>query len=303
MMELKEMNSRYAIGEQLRFAAGQGGLPVAEFRNASATATVGVYGGHVMQFQPHDTRPVLSMSAHSRFEEGQAIRGGIPVCWPWFGACPADPKGPSHGFVRRQMWQVAGTGALSDGEHWLLLRIADDPKTREFWPHAFELNLRVTVGRTLSVELIAHNTDNEPVTITAALHTYFNISAAAGITIRGLEGCEYIDTVGVRTRRVQEGEIAIRGETDRIYLDTTGPCTILDPGFGRRIVVAKTGSRSTVVWNPWIAKSLRLQDFGAEEYHTMVCIETANADSDARTLAPGGSHRLQALIAVEPMPG
>jgi glucose-6-phosphate 1-epimerase len=299
--DLQSLNDAFAITEQIAFKVGPGGLPVAEIRNAHAAATVGLQGGHVISFQPHGEAPVLWVSGHSLYQPGKAIRGGIPICWPWFGPHPTDPAKPSHGFVRTAMWNVRATAAL-DGATQLRLSIADGEATYDLWPHAFWLQIVITVGAELRAELIARNTGDAPFTCGGALHSYFHVSDAGAIGIEGLDDCAYIDKVDRDERKVQRGPVTIAAETDRVYVDTTATCVIEDPGFDRRIRIAKAGSLSTVVWNPWVDKARRLPDFGDEEFRSMVCVETSNAAADVVTIAPGGEHRLRAVIGVEAMP-
>jgi glucose-6-phosphate 1-epimerase len=143
------------------------------------------------------------------------------------------------------------------------------------------------------------NRDATPFTYEAALHTYFHVSDAREVEVTGLEGVEFIDKVDAGTRKQQGAEpLRFTGETDRVFVQTTAPVTLHDPGMKRRIVVEKTGSLTTVVWNPWIAKSAAMADFGDDEWPGMVCIETANAGENAVTLAPGAVHLMSTLISV-----
>ena len=296
---IDSLNTEFAIPDHISFKSGPGDLTIAEISNSHATATVALLGAHVMSYQPKGHGPVLWMSKHSHVEVGRPIRGGIPVCWPWFAVHPTDSSLPNHGFVRTALWSVLATDALPNGATQIRLGISDTDATRCLWPHAFELEIRVTVGPRLTVDLIVRNKDAQAFTWAGALHSYFNVSNAADITIHGLDGCTYIDTVGSPARKVQQGPVTVSEETDRIYTDTEAECVIDDPGLKRRIHVAKEGSRSTVVWNPWTDKSKRMEDFGDDEYPGMVCVETAKAEEDGETVPAGGEHRLTAVISVE----
>jgi len=189
------------------------------------------------------------------------------------------------------------TRPVEGGATQVRLGLRDSDASRDLWPHSFELENVVTVGPELRVELVARNTGDAPWTCTAALHSYFRVSDVTQVTIHGLEGRYYVE--GTPERQLQSGPVTIDREVDRVYLDTTETCTIQDPGMGRRIHVAKAGSRSTVVWNPWIDKAGRLEDFPDDEYPHMVCVETANTRHDAVTVHPGAEHRLCARISVE----
>jgi glucose-6-phosphate 1-epimerase len=297
--EIERVNSEFAIMDHIQFDSGPGGLVIANVNNQHAAATIALQGGHVITFQPHGQEPVLFVSQRSRYEGGKAIRGGIPICWPWFGPHPTDDSQPAHGFVRFLPWTVLETHGPRDGISQLRLGLTDSPTTRRYWPHGFRLELIVTVGSALHVDLQIHNTDHDSWSCTGALHSYFPVGDVTHIAIEGLDGTDYIDKVDGGARKTQHGAIMIRGETDRVFLDTTTICTITDPGLSRRIVVEKRGSRSTVVWNPWIDKARLMADFGDDEYRRMVCVETANAIEDVIQVAPGATHTLGTTIDLE----
>ncbi len=293
------LNEQFAIAQHITFAATAGSLPVAQIRNSYATAAVAVQGGHVISFQPHGQQPVLWVSSLSAFDLGKTIRGGIPVCWPWFGAHPTDASKPSHGFVRAAMWQVRGTSVGPQDVTKIRLGLTESEASLALWRHAFDLEIVVTVGAQLQVELIARNPGDRPFVCGGALHSYYTVGDVRRIAIRGLDSCEYLDKVEGFKRKSQDGLVTIEGETDRVYLETAATCVIDDPALERRIGIAKAGSRTTVVWNPWIERAQQLADFGDDEYLSMVCVETVNADTDVATVAPGGEHRLSALIGLE----
>jgi len=299
---VQQLNDRFAVPGQVIFKLGPGGLPVAEITNPHASATIVLQGGHILAFQPHDQEPVLWVSRFSAYKAGQAIRGGIPVCWPWFGPHPTDPDKPGHGFARVMPWTVQAAQTLAGGATQLQLGLADHADTHILWPHAFELKILVTIGPELQIALITHNAGEQAFVCGAALHSYFRVSQVADVVIHGLEGGIYLDKVDQMRRKTQSGPVTLTSETDRIYLDSTQDCLIDDSGLARRIRIAKQGSRSTVVWNPWAAKAHSMADFGDHEYTEMVCVETANAAEDVVTVPSGGAHHLQAVISVEAIP-
>ena len=302
MNECEALNEQFARRGHLRFAPGPGGLTVAEIGNAAGSARLTLHGAHVLEFQPQGARPVLWLSGKSWFASDKPIRGGIPLCWPWFGAHPTDSALPAHGFARLSPWQVIETRAPSDTLTTLRLGLRDTDATRRLWDFAFEAILEVTVGAELTVALIMRNPGSVPYTVTAAMHTYFAVSAVTQVRVLGFDGCPCVDTVGgVRTPGVQAGPVTVQAETDTIFSACPGEAQIEDPAWGRRIRIRKAGSLSAVVWNPWIAKAKRMPDFGDDEYPGMICVETTNAPGDARTVPPGGEHRLQATIGVEPL--
>jgi glucose-6-phosphate 1-epimerase len=223
------------------------------------------------------------------------LRGGVPVCWPWFGARDGLP---AHGFVRTRLWEVRETSQDADEQVVLRLGTRDDANTHALWDHAFDLELVVTVGKTLSMALVTHNTGQAEFTITDALHTYFCVGDIAQATVQGLDGCTYLDKVQNFAQLKQAGDVEFTGETDRIYTNTTADCLIEDKLWGRSIRVAKQGSTSTVVWNPWSERAKAFTDMTASEFKDMLCVETCNAGPDQVTLTPGDTHTLEAMISV-----
>lgn len=296
---LDELRSRFAIPDRLRFESIPSGLIRAVVSADRAGAVVYLYGAHVAHYQPHGQAPVLFMSAGSALEPGRPIRGGVPICFPWFGPRAGDPVAPLHGFARTRWWTLDSASAGPDGGVTLEMSLRDDEDTRRIWPHAFALTFRVEVSGRLRMALEVRNPATEPVAFEEALHTYFAVGDARRVAITGLEGASYIDKAAAMTRRQQGGEpVRIRAETDRVYVNTVAPCMIDDPVLGRRIEVAKSGSNTTTVWNPWIAKARAMPDFGDDEWTGMVCVETANAADNAVVLAPGASHEMTQQVTV-----
>ncbi len=291
---LDALNAQFAMPGRLHFEAGPGGLPHARIAAGDYTAEVALQGGHVVSYGRVGAPPILWVSRQAVYVPGKAIRGGIPVCWPWFGPHPSDPSKPAHGFARVSMWSVAG--AHDDGAAVALtLRLGDDEATRALWPHRFTLELTVSVGEQLALALTTVNSGDETLIVGGALHSYFTVGDVTQASIIGLEGAAYLDQLSGQTY-TQVGPVTIGAEVDRIYSDSADACTIRDPSLGREIRVAKAGSRTTVVWNPWVEKARRLADFADDEYPAMLCVETANAPGDTVTLPPGGSHTLSATI-------
>ncbi|MFW6188799.1 MAG: D-hexose-6-phosphate mutarotase [Planctomycetota bacterium] len=294
-----ELNERFGLEGAVEFVEGPGGLTVARLRRSSAAATVALMGAHVLDYTPSGHGPVLWVSRHSRFKEGAPIRGGIPVCWPVFADQSDNPEMPLHGFARRKTWTVAATDEAEKGGAALELELRDDPQTLELWPHRFRLQLTVTLGRALRVDLVAQNTDEQPWQCTGALHSYFRVGDVKRVAVRGLDGVSYRDKTDEFRGKRQKGAVTIGAEVDRVYTDTTADCLIEDPVMERRIRVAKEGSRTTVVWNPWAEKARAMDDFGEAEYGEMLCVETANAADEVVRLAPGEQHALAAVISAE----
>ena len=290
----ESINRRHAISGHLRFVDSAPGLPVAEIITPSASARVALQGGQLLAWQPEGQPPVIWTSRAAVYQPGKGVRGGVPVCWPWFGG--REGLG-AHGFVRTRMWAVREAARDSSGQVVLRLGIGDDAATRAIWDHAFDLELIVTVGATLKLELVTRNTGLAPFSITEGFHTYFRIGDIHRTTVAGLDNTEYLDKVSNLSGQKQLGPVAFSGETDRVYLNTTATCSIDDPVLRRSIRVAKGNSASTVVWNPWTEKEKTFADMAAGEYAEMVCVETVNAGPEI-TLAPGAKHSLVASVSV-----
>jgi len=297
--EIEKLNREHGIAAQVRFEAGPGELVVAQVSNSLGTATIALQGAHVMTWAPRGQRPVIWLSRAAKFAPGKSIRGGVPVCWPWFGPHRTEPKFPGHGFARTVPWDVVDTRTLKDGSTQLTFRIQQNDTTRAQWLHASEALNIVTVGQILDIELATRNTGTAPFTIGDAFHTYFEVSDIRSCRIHGLGNSPYIDKLDSDKKKQQLGPVTIGEEVDRIYLDSTSDVLIDDPGMSRRIRIAKHGSRSSVVWNPWTDKAAKMGDFGPDGHLQMVCVESTNAADDVIEIQPGAEHRLIARYSVE----
>jgi glucose-6-phosphate 1-epimerase len=297
---LESLRSKLAIPQIIDFQAGNGGLTKAVIITPIASGEVYLHGAHITHYQPVGKAPVLFMSSKSKFETGKAIRGGVPICFPWFGALEGRDTAPAHGFARTSLWEVESTRSNPDGSATIVLELNQKEDPKGFWPHAVKVQYVITFGSTLKMEFTVMHVHGEPFLFEEAMHTYFHVGDVRQMTVTGLAGSSYLDkTQG--NREVLEGvaPIHITGETDRIYLDTAGDCVIDDPVLKRKITVEKIGSDTTVLWNPWIAKAKAMSDFGDDEWPEMVCIETCNVGPAAVTLGPGQSHTMSANIRVE----
>jgi len=286
--------------ESTRLETGQGGLKRLVIKTSQADAEIYLHGAHVTRFQPRGQKPVLFMSGKSWFEPGKPIRGGVPICFPWFGA--GKDGRPAHGFARLSEWDVTGAEQTSDGAVEINFQFLFDAATHKDWDGDVEVNFRVRIGTALGMDLRVRNTSSQSMQIEEALHTYLAVSDVRQVGIAGLAGTTYSDRVGTPHTEI-EGAAPIRiiAETDRIYLNTQATCIVDDPGWQRRLVVEKTGSDTTVLWNPWIAKAKAMPDFGDDEWPAMLCIETCNVREHAVTLAPGQTHAMTATVRVEQM--
>jgi D-hexose-6-phosphate mutarotase len=294
---LRALSSRFG-GHGVAFREGPGGLDTVEIENRHATARVALQGAQLLAWQPREEEPVIWLSPAARFEPGVAIRGGIPICWPWFGPHPADPGLPQHGFARTTAWQVVAVDRLYDDRTRVTFRLPDGDRSAA-WPHETELLCMITVGRALEIDLVTRNVGPEPVTVSQALHTYFQVSDYERVTVLGVEGSRYLDKVDGR-EGVQDRPLRISGRTDRIYLEAVRDVVLEDPGLGRAIRVTRRNSHSMVVWNPGY-DGAAAADFGPAGSRGMLCLETANAGPDAVRLLPHAVHLLFTRYTVGPV--
>jgi len=280
---------------------GEGGLERARATGPRGEAELYLQGAHVTRWQPRGAAtPVLFVASRAVYAPGKAIRGGVPLIFPWFGPHATDASKPMHGFARSRPWRVTATDSAPDGTVVIELGLDDDAASRALWPHPFRARYRVSVGDTLGLALEVVNTGTAPFTFEAALHTYLTVSDVNAVAVRGLENTAFIDKVDGFTRKRHGGEpLTLTGETDRVFLGTRAACVVDDPGLRRRLTVDKTGSASTVVWNPWAAKCAAMADMGPDDWRSMICVETANAADDAVTVAPGARHVMTATLRAE----
>jgi len=291
-MTLSELNKQYGIDQKVSFKDYQHTI-VAEINSNSSTAQVSLYGAQVLSFIPSGNEDTLFMSSKSLFVEGKAIRGGIPICWPWFGAHPVDGSLPSHGFARIMTWEVIGTKEEGN-EVVLTLGLSSNAETLSLWPYQFEAQLEVRVGQTLSVALKTINTDNKAFEISAALHSYFKVSDINNIALSGLANTTFLDDVKEKEGLQREDQLLISERIDRRYRQSTSECYIKDGYTNTKI--AKEGSQITVVWNPGAELSRQMADLGDADYLNMICVEAANSLEDTITVQAGKQHVLKTTI-------
>ena len=301
MQQIIKLNMQFGITDQLTFETGEGNRVFIHVVNEFADAHLSLQGAQLLSWKPRFcSDDVIWVSEKAVYSGGRSIRGGIPVCWPWFGAHPTEETFPAHGFARGQSWKMVETKALPDGRTFLALRLSQETISSEYKINGADLELQIIIGEKLEMSMVTMNSSEKQITIGGAFHTYFNVSDIQNVLIQGLEGQTFIDTLDDWQRKKEDGSIRISGEIDRIYYDSPDIESIIeDKGLGRRIKVKKKGSHSTVVWNPWIDKSERMGDMGIDGYRTMVCVETTNAADDVLTIEPGGEHRLAVCYEVE----
>jgi glucose-6-phosphate 1-epimerase len=320
-MELAMLQEKFGIPGVLKFEKEAGGLVAAQVTSPAAEATIYMQGAHVTRWKPAGQAPVIFLSQRAEFAAGKPIRGGVPIVFPWFSERHDGKTGPQHGFARISEWDLA-FAAMSGGDLHLMFTLAPNDLSRSLGFDHFKLGYRVTIGHKLSLEMTVANdsgnggahggvpavvpagadapTHGVPLVFEQALHTYLQVADARQVSIDGLDGVTFIDKVDEMKRKVQPaGPLHFEGRTDRPYFNTTATCTLHDPAGKRRIVVAKTGSNTTVVWNPWQEFTAKMADMEPDAWLHMTCIETANAGENTITLAPGATHTMRADISIE----
>lgn len=269
------------------------GFKYIEIQNSQAEAKIALQGAHLFHYKVKDKSSLLWLSKAAFFEEGKAIRGGIPVCFPWFGKNKENPSLPQHGFARTQLWTVVLEEEKGDGVTYIRLQLKPNTYTLSQWAYLFDVTLDITIGQELSIALTVTNRDIKPFEVSTALHTYFSVSDIGAISIKGLEGRTYYDALEEKNH-IQKGEILIQEETDRVYSHPSETITLLDGDA--KVELQQEGSDSLVVWNPWIEKSKQMSDMSENGYRSMVCLETSNAREDSKVLKPNESHVLKAIM-------
>ncbi len=278
---------------------GRGNLDRLTIDTPACQGEIYLHGAHVTAWTPRGSAPVIWMSAASAFEPGRPIRGGVPLCFPWFGPHPANPGRAPHGFARLAAWTLERV--VRDGDAvTATLSLHHGADYDDLWPHRCALSYTASFGRELTLELAVRNIGATTCPVQEALHTYLAVGDIRQVAIEGLAGVTYVDKTRGGERCVQDpAPLRFTGETDRPYLHTDAAVAIVDAAWARRVAVEKGGSRTTVVWNPWVAKARAMPDFGDDEWPGMVCVEAANALDNAYALAPGGEHRLRTRLRIE----
>ncbi|MDH5425164.1 MAG: D-hexose-6-phosphate mutarotase [Gammaproteobacteria bacterium] len=294
--DIAKLNNDFSIHSEftrLEFITGEGDIPVVEIKNSQASGRISLQGAHLLSWVPAGQEDVIWLSEDATFSAGKSVRGGIPICWPWFGAHENNPAYPAHGYARTVMWQVTETTEIDNGQTQICFKLESNQlaeKYQQMWPQPTTAEYIVTLGKTLKLELITHNNSDQAITIGQALHTYFNVQDISTTTVQGLEGKPYLDKTDGFKRKTQSRSVIIDQEVDRVYLETADDVTIKNKQ--REITIKKQGSESTVVWNPWKETADKMADLGPDGYMNMLCVESANAADDVRLINSGQSHKL-----------
>ena len=276
------------LPDSIRLSESSPSYPIFEIDHPTCSARVALHGAQVISWRPADEDEVLYLSPDAVFEEGKAIRGGLPICWPWFNAHPTNPEMPSHGIVRTRFWNFV---AASESDEGVTLQF-------EMVEGIWSAVVTFKIGEALEVILETRNPNEIPIVVSGALHPYFAVSDIEQVRVVNLDGADYLDTVGTPTQRKQKGALNFSGEVDSIY-DSSSNVLLVDDLSGRTLLIEKTGSPSTVVWNPWIEKSAALKDLPNDGYQKFCCIEAAIANDKAVIVMPGRIYVLSIRISVE----
>ncbi|MEE9423044.1 MAG: D-hexose-6-phosphate mutarotase [Gammaproteobacteria bacterium] len=299
-MQTKNLNKNYGITDQLVFTTDQSDFIYANIQTAQASATISLYGGQVLSYKPANASDdLMFLSEHAYYKKGKAIKGGIPICWPWFGADPEGKGRPAHGFARNSEWTVLETAVEKNGSIRLSLELNLNDTTRKLWEGDISARLDVVAGDNLALTLTTFNNSKDEMQLTQALHTYFNVGDSTQVSVTGLGGKTYLDKADGGGERIQQGPVTISGEVDRIYTDINNDLVIHDSVLERKIRIQSNGSASAVVWNPWKEIAAEMGDLGDTDYLRMLCVETTNAGPDIVTIAPGDPYKLSAVYRVE----
>ncbi len=299
-MAIEQLNKEFGISDQVEVVEGKGGFPVVQVSNEKATAKISVYSAQVLSFQPAgESADLMFVSENAYYQTGKATKGGIPICWPWFGPDPEGKGRASHGFVRNRMWTLLSTEAMPSGETKVQLGMSPSEETLAIWPYQFELIMEATVGDQLTVTLTTTNTGDESFSITQAFHTYFSTGDISQVKVLGLEGKQYIDKPDSGAQKAQDGAINVTEEVDRVYMDAPSELVIEDGELDRRIRINSRGAKTAIVWNPWTEISQKMADLEADDYQRFICVETANAGDDVVEVAAGSAYQLKATYTIE----
>ncbi len=275
--------------------------PPRTYATTEMTAEVYDHGAQVTRWAPAGVDPVLWLSPRARFAAGTAIRGGVPICFPWFGPGRSADLRPAHGFARTTPWRLVSENA-GDAAVSLHYELTDADATAPAFPFRYHAAYRIVLGPELALDLTVTNTGDEPFEVDEALHAYLAVGDVRQVRLEGLEGVAYVDKVG-GGMPVQDGPVRFSGETDRVY-HCGGPVRLVDPVLGRTLVVGTRDAHNIVVWTPWAEKAGDASDIGEESWTSFVCVEAANALEDFVTVAPGASHTLGYRLRLEtPGPG
>lgn len=287
-MNLRQLSTVNALSDHVTVCEYQG-ISIIRVIHPLAEAGISLHGGHLIWFKPAGEKDIIWLSENAEFDTQKAIRGGIPVCWPWFGKAGT----PSHGFARTSQWTLQEHRENENGVI-VSLQLEDNEETRALWPYKFNNVLTFEIGTELKVSLTSTNTDSQPWSYGGALHTYFDIADINNIEITGM-GSTYLDST-LQGKACEGGDVlTFTSETDRVYTQPEATITINDKNNERNILVTNEGHNAAVIWNPWQELSISMGDMADNSFETMVCVEST-IHQPSIELAPGQSHTLATTV-------
>lgn len=268
------------------------GVELIHIENIFAKATITTYGATVLSFIPNGERDLLWVSNTAVYDGSKPVRGGIPVCWPWFGGAQKDGL-PAHGFVRNMVWQIHKITRCDNGETRVLLVCKSNEETLKQWLHAFELKLCVQISSTLTLTLTTVNLSEETMQLTEALHTYFAVANPVGMPIKGLENSTHLNKlIDNSPAEIQQETVVLNPAKDSVYLNQTADVILVDADNSREIVIQKRNSRSSVVWNPGPEIVKGFADIDDQAWLEFACVESGNVLDNIVSIAPHSEHLL-----------
>lgn len=299
MNTIENLNSRFGIEGKLSIKQNESGFKYVDINTGVSTAKILIYGAHAISFVPQGEEELLWVSPKTEYQEGKAVRGGIPVCFPWFGPSPVDANLPKHGFGRLMEWELKSTTVNSDDTIEVVMTLQATDESFYFWPHEFKATMTFTVGNSLKATLNVTNTGVAEMQYSAALHTYFNVGDANSVSVDGLSGHYYYPNGSTERLMQKEPYYTLEGFVDRCYVNHSHTCYIQDAALNRTIEAAKEGSNCTVVWNPWEEGARLIIDMPDDGYLGFVCVEAANCFDDTIVLQPGDDHSTSVILRVK----
>jgi len=300
-MNVSELNKEYSLDGILEITEAHSGFPFIKIKNQHASAVISLYGGQVLSYEKDDAEELLFLSDKAFYQTGKAIKGGVPICWPWFGADPEGKGRPAHGFARNSLWQLDSTEQMVDGSTKVVVSLLPVEDSKKLFPYEFKLSLTVVVGKNLELELTTENADEKSFDITQALHTYFLVKSINEVSVSGLDGCAYLDkaksNIG-EENKTQNGDVSFSGEVDRIYLDVPNDLQIRQKDSVKLTAIQSENNKTAVIWNPWKELCEQSADLNLDDYTRFVCVETANAADNVIKVKPGGEFSLRVIYSV-----
>lgn len=301
MQTAAELNEQFGILDHVRFEEIENGLVRVLVKTPHGSASLLTYGAHMLEWNPAGEHPGLYLSPATLMKPGAAVRGGVPVIFPWFGAYDGNKKPdvqyPMHGFARVSVWTVERTHFSPDGDVEIALSLAASDTTKMYGFDNFRCQITFEIGKALSMTLEVTNLGAEPFTFEEGFHTYFKVGDARQTSVEGLQGTTYLDKRDDGKAKVQEEKLLrFTRDVDQVHVNTASDLVIRDGAWKRETTVEKSGSSATVCWNPWTVLTPNFKDLEPDSWEHFVCVEALNCFDDRVTIAPGATHTMNCTI-------